>query len=312
MPTKSNDSPDSQLLLRIVSAIGAVFAVVTLVFFLRAAPDRSPQTCVADDGGAPAPAECLTCHVTPHQDGMGYQMRRVDGGTGIIKTISWDAPLRNRDGTVRDASGVVYGASALQHLAWRQDPDSDRAEVIAGASVAGRPVPGYSGDGGPAVGARLNRPSSVALGPEGRVYVADTLNDRVRRINHDGTIETVAGNGDGGLGSAGHAAVDTAIGKPIALAFDRRGNLLIAHGNGRAGRILRVDRETGRVETVIGGGAVSPGKGDGGSAREAMLKRPVEVTVDPETRDVFVAEARPVILHWNVGGCGLCHGLPPK
>jgi len=310
MPTTSKDRPDSRLLMRILSVIGGVFAVVTLILFVRSAPRRSPDACIGAGGGPPRPAECVGCHVSPHRDGAGYQLRRVDAASGIIETVSSNAALRNGDGIVRDADGGEYGASPLGHVVWRREPGREAAEVIAGAALGGRPVRGYGGDGGPALGAKLNAPSSVAVDGEARVYIADALNNRVRCLSSDGIIETVAGNGKGGFGPAGLRAVETAIEKPLSVAFDGSGGLLIAHGTGRRGRVLRLHLGSGLTETVIGGGEASLGKGDGRPALEAVLKRPVEVTVDEDSGDIYVAESRPVLRHWNVGACASCHRLP--
>ena len=155
----------------------------------------------------------------------------------------------------------------------------------------------------------MNRPSSVALDRLGRLYIADTLNNRARIVEADGSIHTVAGNGDDELTPTGGKATETSIGKPFSVAFDANGDLLIAHGDGRVGRVLRMDAETGVVNTIIGGGRPAANKGDGGPADEAVLKRPVEVTVD-EAGDVYVAESRPILRHWHIGACAACHRLP--
>ena len=310
MPTTKNDRPDSRLLMRIVTVIGAIFGVVVLVLFVRSAPSRSAEACLADDGSVPKPSECMGCHISPHRDGTGYQIRRIDPETGIIQTVDNDARLRNVDGTVRDSQNVIYGASPLEHAAWKRSPGSDKADLLAGGSVAGRPVSGFSGDGGLAVNARLNRPSSVALDDAQRLYIADTVNNRVRRINADGTIETVAGNGKTGLGPDGGLARKTAIEKPLSVAFDANGDLLIAHGSRRDGRLLRMNVETGILDTIAGGGEPSANKGDGGPADAAVLKRPVEVTVDELSGALYIAESRPILRHWNIGACTACHGLP--
>ena len=102
-------------------------------------------------------------------------------------------------------------------------------QVIAGTGTAG-----YSGDGGPAVRAELNRPSGLAVGADGTLYIADTGNNRVRAVLPDGTISTVAGNGQlpagnlGGTPTMGLPATLTAIGPTYTVAVGANGTLYIA------------------------------------------------------------------------------------
>jgi hypothetical protein len=310
MPTTNKEQPDTRLLLRVLSVVGAVFAFLMAAFFVRSAPSRSPDACVGPDGRRPTSAQCLSCHVHPHRDGAGYQIRHVAAASGTITTSSRGARMSNRDGTATDAAGNRYGVSPLEHLVWKLPAGEKSPVIVAGRMRGGRPAPGFAGDGGPAKHARLNRPSAVAVGPAGDLYIADTRNNRVRRINGDGTIETVAGNGEDGFAGDGGSARKAAVEKPLSLAFDAGGRLLIAHSNGREGRIRRVDLGTGTMETVVGGGARRAGKGDGGPARAAFLTRPVEVVYDPTSGDLTIAESRPVLRHWNIGNCALCHRLP--
>jgi len=307
MPTKEN--PDGRLLIRLVSVLGGIFGVGVVVFFMRSAPARSPDACTLS-GAPPTSADCLACHLNPHRDGSGYQIRRVDGQSRRIETVALSAPMRDPKGIVTDAGGTRYGVSPLEHVVWKQEPDAPRPTVLAGVIRNGRALRGYSGDGGPASKARLYRPSAVAVDAQGNVYVADTMNNRVRRIGRDGIITTIAGSGKKGFAGDGGPALRAGLEKPTSLAFDREGNLLIAHSNGRVGRIRKVALDSGTIETVVGGGGVRSRKGDGFLATEAVLKRPVEVTVDVASGDLFIAESRPVLRHWDIGNCGVCHRLP--
>ncbi|MCC7262178.1 MAG: hypothetical protein IT369_06610 [Candidatus Latescibacteria bacterium] len=122
------------------------------------------------------------------------------------------------------AAGVLYISDTLNHRIRRVDFAADRIETVAGTGVAG-----YGGDGGPATGAALNNPRDLALGPDGRLYVADELNHRVRVIDLDqGTIETVAGNGVEGFGGDGGPAGAALLNRPVGLEFDGQGRLYIA------------------------------------------------------------------------------------
>jgi sugar lactone lactonase YvrE len=91
---------------------------------------------------------------------------------------------------------------------------------------------GYGGDGGPASEAELNTPGGIAVAPDGTIYVADTSNNRVRAISPSGTITTVAGNGQFGIGPSGQPAVDAKIAQPLAVALGPEGQLYVADSSG--------------------------------------------------------------------------------
>jgi hypothetical protein len=313
MPMASNENPNSRLMMRVVTGIGVVFGIIVVTFFMRSAPDRSPDSCVIAGGAAPSSQHCFACHENPHLNGSGYQIRRVDAATGVIETVERNAKLRS-SGIVTDANGARYGANPLEHVAWKQAANDEQAAILAGVIVRDKAVSGFSGDGADATAARLNRPSAVAVDDELRVYIADTLNHRVRRVGTDGIIETFAGNGEPGADGDGDPAVDASIGVPLSLAFaktsDGAGTLLVAHGNGRRGHVRSIDLATGVIDTVVGGSEKVPHKGDGGLAVDAHLKRPVEITLDDATGDLYIAESRPVLRHWNIRNCARCHSLP--
>src|SRR5207244_5581632 len=93
--------------------------------------------------------------------------------------------------------------------------------------VAGNGIRGFSGDGGPATSAALNAPASVAVDSAGNVYIADELNDRIRKVSA-GTISTVAGNGSHGFSGDGGPATSAALAYPSGVALDVSGNLFIS------------------------------------------------------------------------------------
>ena len=125
-----------------------------------------------------------------------------------------------------------------------------------GGFAAGTGVAGFGGDGLPAVQAQLNLPSGVAVDRAGNVLVADTLNDRVRRVDAiTGTITTVAGSGTPGFSGDGGNATAAQLNAPAGLAVDRAGNLYIADSFNR--RIRKVTPEGG-ISTVVGEGSPAP------------------------------------------------------
>lgn len=114
--------------------------------------------------------------------------------------------------------------------------------------VAGQAESGFSGDGGAAVTARLNRPLALALAPDGALYIADTGNHRVRKITTDGAISTVAGNGTAGAAGDGGPAVEAELDNPSDVAVDGTGNLYLVTASG----LRRIDGGDGRISTLFG------------------------------------------------------------
>jgi hypothetical protein len=148
-------------------------------------------------------------------------------------------------------------------------------------TVAGTGMPGSAGDGGPATAAQLSSPESVAAMSDGGFLIADTDNNRIRRVSPDGTITTVAGTGDfGGPGPSGDGgpAAAAQLTEPFAVAVTADGGFLIADSGDV--RIRRVS-PAGTITTVAGTGAEGF-SGDGGPATAATLGTPEGVA---ETAD---------------------------
>ena len=143
-------------------------------------------------------------------------------------------------------------------------------------TVAGNGTSGYRGDGSAAVAARLNEPVGVALDGSGNLYIADTINNRIRKVDAAGVITTVAGNGTPGYGGDGGAAVAAQLRYPQGVALDGSGNLYIADSSNS--RIRKVDT-AGVITTVAGDGTQGYG-GDGGTAVAAQLNQPFGVALD--------------------------------
>jgi DNA-binding beta-propeller fold protein YncE len=122
-----------------------------------------------------------------------------------------------------DAQGRLYIADTLNHRIRRVDFAADLIETVVGDGEAR-----FAGDGGPATQASIQNPRDLAIGPDGRLYIADELNHRVRAVDLDtGIITTVMGTGQRGQGEDGRAPLQTDLAHPAGVAFDLDGRLYV-------------------------------------------------------------------------------------
>ncbi|HEV8628193.1 MAG TPA: NHL repeat-containing protein [Acidimicrobiia bacterium] len=153
-------------------------------------------------------------------------------------------------------------------------------------TVAGTGESGFSGDGGPATAARLKDPKGLALAHDGSVLIADSLNNRIRRVDGYGVITTIAGTGAETDSGDGGPATAASLTRPRTLAVTADGSILVAEP--WANRIRRIDPQ-GIISTVAGSGAAGFA-GDGGAAAQAMLHTPRGVGAD-EAGNVYIADS---------------------
>jgi NHL repeat-containing protein len=142
-------------------------------------------------------------------------------------------------------------------------------------TIAGNGTAGFGGDNGPATSAMLNAPNGLAEMPDGSILIADSNNNRVRRVSPGGTITTVAG---GGTGGDNIPATNTALAFPVGLAARSDGSYLI--GVNDQHRVRQVDAG-GTITTVAGTGAAGSA-GDNGQAALALLNGPAGVALMPD------------------------------
>ncbi|MET7391829.1 NHL repeat-containing protein [Streptomyces sp. NPDC005529] len=166
-----------------------------------------------------------------------------------------------------------------------EEPVDLLLKMRAMATLAGTGQEGFDGDGGRADQSALHMPEEVAVAQDGTVYIADTLNHRVRRVATDGVITTVAGTGQGSFGGDGGPARQAALSGPRSVAVGPNGALYIADLGNRRVRCVAAD---GTITTVAGTGQSGFG-GDHGPAHEAVLCLPVGVAVGPDGT-VYIAD----------------------
>jgi sugar lactone lactonase YvrE len=134
-------------------------------------------------------------------------------------------------------------------------------------TVAGTGTAGYTGDGGQATSAELNWPNAVAFDTAGNMYIVDTNNQRIRKVNTAGIISTFAGNGACcGFSGDGGQATAAELYNPSGIAFDAAGNFYIAD---MANNRIRKVNTAGVISTVAGYTASGGYSGDGGAATAA-------------------------------------------
>ena len=196
--------------------------------------------------------------------GTGKYSEGGDGGPAIQAWLGYPA------GVAVDASGSVFVADSGRS----QVSKIDASGTI--TTLAGNGDWGYGGDGGPAIHAQFNGLSSVAVDIVGNVYVADTGNHRVRKIDASGTISTLAGNGESGDAGDGGPAVQAQLNRPRSVAADTVGNVFVTDAGNR--RVRKIDT-AGVLTTVAGTGDWGYG-GDGRPALEATLSEISGVAID--------------------------------
>lgn len=210
-----------------------------------------------------------------------------DGGLATAAALD----LNNGEGIgagniVLDGAGNLYIADTHNHRIRRVEAGTGVITTVAGTGRAG-----FTGDSGPAINATLNAPRGIAIDGDGNIYIADSNNYRIRRVEAaTGLISTVAGNGAQGLTSDGLPALETSFFIPIDLKLDLQGNLLIADAGNN--RVYRLDFTTGIVTTLAGSGkAFESGgfSGDGGPATDARFNFLTGIALDREG-NIFIAD----------------------
>jgi trimeric autotransporter adhesin len=214
---------------------------------------------------------------------------RADAGAQAIFTFAGGGTIDGRPATAValdgpagiavDSSGNLFIVETPRHQVRKVVKSTGVIYTIAGTGSAGS-----AGDGGAATSASLNQPSDVAVDSSGNVFVADSMNHRIRRIDPSGKISTFAGTSSFGFGSDGIPATSSPLMAPSHVATDRSGNVFITE-NGL--RIRRVN-SSGIISTIAGNGK-NGSEGDGGPATLASFYHARGIAADSRG-NVYVAD----------------------
>ncbi len=202
-------------------------------------------------------------------------------GTGLLKAVATPGNIFVA-GLATDSAGNVYYSDPLSKSWVVKVSPSGGLTTVAGTGTSG-----YSGDNGPATSAQMSQQEGVAIDGAGNVYIADTFNHRIRKVDTNGIITTVAGTGKADYAGDGGPATGAALNAPSSVALDSAGNLFIS--DMRNNVIRKVDTR-GIITTVAGNGKAGF-SGDGGPALSAQLFAPYGIAVDASGRVYFADQA---------------------
>ncbi|QWV97167.1 putative Ig domain-containing protein [Geomonas nitrogeniifigens] len=226
-------------------------------------------------------------------DTANFRIRSVDflgnistfAGNG---TLSWTgdggpasaAAFSSPGSLAMDQAGHMYIADVGNNRIRRID-SYGTVTTFAGTGIAG-----YGGDGMPAATATFANPTGIALDAAGNLYVADSGNNRIRKIDSAGVVSTVAGNGVGGYNGDGMPAIFSSLDRPVGVTVDALGNIFIAEFDGN--RVRKVD--TAGIMTTVAGTGLMEYNGDNMPAIAASVARPASVALD-SAGNLYIADS---------------------
>jgi sugar lactone lactonase YvrE len=247
----------------------------------RVSLESSGNVLVADNvvGAKPSDVGCQVREITLPQGviravaGTGMPGYSGDGGPAS------SARLGACGGIAVDANGDIFVTDEIAGTVRVINAEGRTIQTVAGGGNA-------LGDNGPAREAILNNPSGLVVDEHGNLFIADTGQNRIRKVAGSGTISTVAGTGEAGYFGDGAISTSAQLNAPLGVAVDLSGNLLIADTGNHV--VRRVNLSSGVIDTLVGTGK-SGSAGDGGAARTAELSNPWDVVVDTRG-NIFIAD----------------------
>jgi RHS repeat-associated protein len=220
--------------------------------------------------------------------GNGLKGDSGDGGPATAASLAISLVF---PGLASGPDGSLYIADGFNHSIRRVAPNG----VI--TTYAGNGTGGFSGDGGSATSAMLSGPTGLAVGPDGSLYIADTVNHRIRRVAPNGVITTYAGNGTSGFSGDGGPAINAMLSNPIGLAIGPDASLYIQDDH----RVRRVAPE-GTISTFAGTGNFGFGQdGVPATAADLNLTGSYGLAAAPDG-SLYIADVGRV---WRVGPDGI-------
>jgi len=221
-------------------------------------------------------------------DGLNQRIRRVDANTHIIQTIAGGgdvgffgdagpaiyAMFNDPAGTCMDNLGNLYIADRYNNRIRKIDYSTGIITSVAGSGTAG-----FSGFGGPATSANIDRPQDVLADAAGNLFISSTYNNAIFKVAAGtGIITVYAGTGTAGFSGDGGLATAAQLNTVHGICFDASGNLIICDKANN--RLRKVDKTTNIITTIAGTG-VSGSTGDAGAAVAAKIYWPDDVALDP-------------------------------
>ncbi|HMD69739.1 MAG TPA: hypothetical protein VKF41_00265 [Bryobacteraceae bacterium] len=231
--------------------------------------DNGPATSAQLSAGGVALDSASNLYVV---DTANNRIRKITGG--VIATVAGNGSLNGPKGVAVDSAGNLYIA----------DTENSLIRKVANgviSTVAGSGGPGFSGDNGPATSAQLFFPGGVAVDSAGNLYIADSANNRIRKVSN-GVITTVAGNGTQGFSGDNGLATSAELNFPAGVAVDSAGNLYIPEPYNN-----RIRKVSNGVITSVVGNSLS---GDNGPATSAQLSSPNAVAWD-SAGNLYIADS---------------------
>ena len=228
-------------------------------------------------------------------DRFNCAIRKVEAATGIITTVAGTgesgyggdggpgplAQMREPNDCCMDGKGGLLIADIQDQRIRRLDLKTGIITTFAGDGEKRR-----EGDGRPAIEASIFGPRAVCMDSKGNTYIAEREGNGVRKVDANGIMSTVAGNGERGYEGDGGPALTATWGSPKAIRCDAQDNIVVVDTENHA--IRRIDAATGIVTTIAGGRL--GGEGDGGPATEAAMDRPHGCGIDSDG-NIFVADS---------------------
>ncbi len=204
--------------------------------------------------------------------GTGTDGFSGDGGLATAANLSFPG------GIVFDDNGNIIFVDRGNHRIRQVDVNTGNIETVVGSGATGSSNGSFSGDGGLATSATLDSPADVTIDSAGNLYIVDSSNQRIRKVDaNSGIITTIAGTGTAGFSGDGGPATSATMRNPGGIAVDSGGNVYFADTTNS--RIRKIDVNTGVISTIAGNG-IDTFSGDGGPAINASLHFPEDVAID--------------------------------